>query len=84
MIDSLQMPSLANKTKPYYNPLLSQQGWIVLPAIIITARMRGAIHTSTTNKIHKFLEIFSQVAIKYLTRIISNKQNLRRNKHQSR
>ena len=43
------MPSLANKTNtPYYNPLLSQQGWIVLPTIIITARMRSAIHTSTT------------------------------------
>jgi len=67
-------------------PLLTQQGWAVLPQKIITAGIRGSIHTATTkslldlkipnNKIQKLMETFSQISIRYLTHIILNKRKL--------
>lgn len=66
--------------------LLSQQGWEVLPPIIITIGIRGTIHTPSidrlqelhisTPKIHKLMEKPSQITIKYLRHIILNKRKL--------
>ena len=68
------------------HPFLSQLGWIILPPVIITTRIRGILHTTIVNllqnlqipnsKIHKLMDIFSQIAISYLTYIILNKRKL--------
>jgi hypothetical protein len=68
------------------HPLLYQLGWRILPPIIIMATMQDIIHTTTTkhpqdlhnpnSKIHKLMESFSQIGIKYLTHIILNKRKL--------
>ena len=56
---------------------------------IITGGIRGAIHTPTINqlqdlhipipKIHKIMKQFSQIIIIYLTHIILNKIELKKN-----
>lgn len=72
------------------HPLLTQKGWEVLPPVIMTTCLRGTLHTTTTellqelcvftNRIHKLMKTFSQVAIKYSTHIISNKRKLENKK----
>ena len=67
-------------------PLLTQQGWDVLPPFIITTRIEGSIQILSVEslknlnipnqKIHKLMETLSQIAIKYLTHIILNRRKL--------
>jgi hypothetical protein len=70
------------------HPILSQLGWIVLPPIIIIAGIRGNSDTTTVkvlqdlqipnSKIQKLMESFSQIAIRYLTHIILNIRELKK------
>ena len=65
-------------------PLLTQQGWQVLPPVIIMANIRGIIDTSTTGhpmdlkiptpKIHNIMETLSQFSVRCLTHMIMHKR----------
>jgi prophage maintenance system killer protein len=65
------------------NLLLTQQGCMVLPQIIITTTTQGTIHKMSTKsshtskipktRIYKVMETFSQIATTYLVQIIMNK-----------
>lgn len=69
-------------------PSLTQLGWTILPATIMTARVKGTIHTTTTKqlqnlhipttKIRKLLETISHIAIRNLIHIILNECKTRK------
>ena len=71
---------------------ITQQGWMVLPKILITTCIQGSIHTNTIqrlielkippNIIYKLMESFSKIVISYLTHIILNKCKFENNKPQ--
>lgn len=66
------------------NLLLTQQGCMVLPPIMITTSIQGTIHKMSTNSsytskiltttIYKVMETFSQIATTYLVQIIMNRK----------
>lgn len=71
---------------PFYKRLLAQQGWVVLPPIIIIVGIRGTLHSHTINcledlyiAIHincKIMKTLSQIAFENLTHVTLNKRKL--------
>jgi hypothetical protein len=79
MIDSLNQAIQTKEDK--YNPLVDAiraQGWNIRPLIVITTRVRGAIHTRSIKLLENLhiptplikkqtMKIIHQIAIKYPT-----------------
>ena len=59
---------------PFYKQLLAQQGWVVLPPIIIIVGIRGTLHSHTINC--KIMKTLSQIAFENLTHVTLNKRKL--------